>query len=227
MTGAQMVTLWLNDFDVLASQASPGFQTNEILSLLNEAYEAIIMDLYNKKDWVALQALIQDVSYPNTSITVVFAADGTNLQYTCPLPGTINGDVNPMFWLYIDSHSQVFRSAISNTGFITDHATNWMGYLIQNKLVPITEFHKYAYSVYNSVTFIKEPYCCINNNLINVIVDTYSKVVGLDFIYIKQYKPIANTSMIPDLQLSYQIKIVELAVEMGIKVTKSKEPIKQ
>lgn len=236
MTGAQMVTQWIHDFDVLASQASPGFLTSEILLLLNEAYELTILDLYHKKDWVSLQALINDVTYPNSNyplglgqigLTASLNLDGTVIGYWAYLPGFApgNGDTNPVFWLYIDSHTAITRTAQPSTGFA--QLLTGYGQFTQNTFLTIPEFHNQVTTTWNKKRIFKTPYCTLNTNTINIIVDDYSTPVGYAIIYVRKYVSITNSGTIPELNEGFHQLIVKLAVQLGMQVTHSKEPLKQ
>ena len=219
MTGPEMVIQWKNDFDVLASGAAPGFEDSEIYSMLNRAYDSLILNLYKAKDWTTLQALINDVSY--TSSVSVSQGDSV---FSYPLPG-FSGDTNSPFWLYVDSYSTVTRSAIPNTGFIQSLASN-SPMEISNMEVDITDFKDLTVTVFNPMTIFKNPYVNLNSNQLNVVVDSYTTLTGISFIYVRKFLPISATQSC-ELQESLHKTVVALAVEFARKAINIKEPQSQ
>ena len=184
--------------------------------MLNRAYNDVILELYDKQDWSSLQTLLVTITYTPTITTL------GNGQYTCPLPGVSVGDTDPKFWLYVDSLSKLYRTAIPTTGFIQS-LTASSTTTIRNKVVTPKEFNDYSISVFNTPIQIKEPVVYISNNTLKIQSDTYTTIDNIQYVYIKKFTPISD-SVSCGLQESIHMNIVTLAVNYGIKSINSKEP---
>ena len=200
MTGPEMIYQWKVEFDVIASGAAPGFEDSEIYVLLNKAYNNLILELYKNKDWVSLQNLIH----------ATFC---------------VNGALPIMFWLYVDSYSNITRSSYPSTGF-SQTLNSSIPLDVTNKLVSVEDFSKYRQSIFNFYSIIKNPYVCISGNLISIITDIQTTLFGITVIYIKIPLTISNNQQC-DLQESFHKTIVTIAVELAKQSISIKEPKKQ
>ena len=211
MTGAQCISSFLLLYDYLSSGNAPGYRTDDIISLLNNAQNDFIkMRMFgknfqppafeqNQKRVADLQTLIV---IPTGLTQAPVSTIATEKIYSLPTN----------FLYYIDSISQLTRS---NYPLIT--SVRWL----KNKVINHEDVTKFINSEINRTHFLY-PVAWIEAGFLKVMGDRYTTITNgnnyTKLSYIKKPTAIANTSMTPDFPESVHQEIVEIAVKKGLQV---------
>lgn len=205
MTAVEMLNLWKVGFEVFASNSAPGFEDSDIYILLNRAQDLIIEELVQQKDWLRLQAVLYEhmgVPYVESETYFKYLALPSDYQY------------------YIESYSNISRTAISSSGFLGTKYTD--AKLIKNKDISFDYADKFHSNGFNTLNVFKEPKAFINRGSIYVITDSYTTVNYINIRYIKKRREIGVGNCELDEPL-HRI-VVEKAIDLGKKTIFIQEP---
>jgi hypothetical protein len=209
MTGAQQISEFKIGFDVISSNAAPGFTDSEIYSLLNRGQDYIILDLYKQKNWDLLGTLIYEDG--NTPIS-----QGLSVY-------TISNFNN--YWLYVSSYSIVHRLPLPSTGFMTSLGVTDVSYRkFTNDFISVEEKEKYLTSPFNLNRIFKNPKFFIANNEYNVILDDYTNAISFIMVrYIRKRLDISSSQSC-ELQESLHRLVVDKAIDIAKTIINIQEP---
>jgi hypothetical protein len=205
MTGAEMLYEWELGFDVIASNAAPGFTSTEKYALLNRGQDYIILDFYKQKDFVSLQSLLV-----NSNVTI-----SSSTRYS-------SGILPANYWLLNKVNVKVTRSALTNTGFIPSH-TNVDVYL-ECEEIDFKNSYKYFTSSFNNFRFWKEPKFYLSNKTIYIIPDDYTTLSTTAILFYIRKRLDISASQSCELQESFHRLVVDKAIDIAKTIINVQEP---
>jgi hypothetical protein len=197
MTSTAMLYEWRLGFDILASGAAPGFTDGQVYAILNKSQDYIIKECLEKKDLLSINTIIIDSS--------VAASGGTNKLYYRALPAD--------YWLYIESHSGLTRTALGNSGFIPTLviATETS---ITNEPIDPDQAVNFLPSAFNSLRIFKSPKVYPETNNLYVIADDYTTIVNIILRYARKRATIANAVDCELPEIMHR-KVVDKAIDIA------------
>jgi len=195
-------------FDVLASNAAPGFTDTEIYSLLNKAEDYLVLELVNTKKYDLVYTLISN----NTPTT---ASGGSGLYY-------ISLPVD--YWLPLETYSSITRIGFTNSGFVPTQAMS--GEMIKNIPIDAKDNFKYLQSAFNGNKIYKFPYAYVEGTNQYVISDLLTTVNDINIKYIKSRTAIGSSTN-SELPIAAHRLIVDQAVKYAQESVFSQLPNKQ
>lgn len=200
MNGAAMVSEFRLGFDVIASNAAPGFTDIEIYSLLNRGQDYVINELLINRDFKNLFPIFVDYGTPVNG-------GGSNFYITLP----------SQYWAYVSSFSTLTRSPINNSGFISSHEIT-VGESIENELIPPEQAIHFFPSSFNSLRIFKNPKIYIHNyagnNVLEAITDDYTTISYIAIRYIRKRVDISNSVSCELPEVLHRI-VVDKAIDIA------------
>lgn len=205
MDGATMLSEFRLGFDVIASNAAPGFTDTEIYSLLNRGQDYIILDLYKQRNFELLQSLIKEGA-------IAFSSSSEYRYGVLPID----------YWLYITLSVIAIRTAATSTGFIPSFVDN-SGSRVDCDLIDPKEALQFLASPFNRYRIWKNPKAYLEGNYIRVIMDNFSTTSSGNLTYIKKRASISN-SVSCELQESLHRLVVDKAIDIAKTIINIQEP---
>jgi len=206
-----MISSFLIKYDYVASNNARGFNSTEILALLNNAQDDFIKQRMFGKNFQPPafeqnQKRVADLRSLIYSANISSVTGGILGEVIYPLPLT-----SPIFLYYIDSYTSLIRSnypVISSAKFI------------QNKFIEHTSIGKFTNSEINRTHFLN-PIIYIEGSSIYVLADRFTTISAnnsLKFIYLRKPAVIVNSTTVPDLPVHTHEEIVDIAVNSGLQI---------
>lgn len=193
-------------FDIIASGAAPGFTDTQVYSILNRAEDELVLKAITEKDFISINTILVDSS--------VGISGGTDKLYYRALPAD--------YWMYIESHSGLTRTALGNSGFFPTLAIA-SEKQITNEYIEAEQAINFLASSFNSLRIFKAPKSYVLNGNLYVIADDYTTIINIILRYIRKRTLISSsaTSELPEVMHRL---IVDKAIDIAKVIINSQNP---